>query len=172
VTAMGSGEMRMQLVLALPREMASVPVARRTVTAALKAAQVAPECLNEVEVALSEACTNVVRHAGHHHSYEVGISLGDDSLIMDIVDFGEGFGEPAPWWSDMPDITAESGRGMALMRAFTDQADFDSVTGDGVSVHLVKNLRWSSPGKVAANVPGDDRLGSRATSPKGHLPGR
>jgi serine/threonine-protein kinase RsbW len=101
--------MRMQLVLALPREMASVPVARRTVTAALKAAQVGPECLDEVEVALSEACTNVVRHAGNHHSYEVGISLGDDCLTMDIVDFGEGFGGSVPS-SDMPDTTVESGR--------------------------------------------------------------
>lgn len=163
--------MRMQLVLALPREMASVPVAIRTVTAALKAAQVGPECLDEVEVALSEACTNVVRHAGNHHSYEVGMSLGDDCLTMDIVDFGEGFGGPVPS-SDMPDTTVESGRGMALMRAFTDQADFDSGTGDGVSVHLVKNLRWSSTGDVAAKVPGDDRLGSRATSPKARLPGR
>jgi len=119
-----------------------VPLTRRTVAAALTAAGVEPDCLAEVEVALSEACTNVLNHAGKGDAYEVAINISDQHLSMDVIDFGSGFG-PLPDGSPMPDPTAESGRGLALMRALTDRAVFDSVSGDGGAVHLMKRLRWS-----------------------------
>ena len=134
--------MRIQVVMTLPRESVSVPLTRRTVTAALTAAGVAPDCLAEVEVALSEACTNVLTHAGSGNAYEVAINISDQQLTMDVIDFGAGFGHLQPGIA-MPDPTAESGRGLALMRALTDQAIFDSVSGDGGAVHLMKRLRWS-----------------------------
>jgi serine/threonine-protein kinase RsbW len=137
---------RIQVVMTLPREAVSVPLTRRTVAAALTAAGVARDCLAEVEVALSEACTNVLNHAGKGDAYEVAINISEQQLTMDVIDFGGGFGHLQPG-SPMPDPTAESGRGLALMRALTDQAIFDSVSGDGGAVHLMKRLRW------AANAP-------------------
>lgn len=128
--------------MTLPREAVSVPLTRRTVAAALTAAGVARDCLAEVEVALSEACTNVLHHAGQGDAYEVAINISDQQLTMDVIDFGAGFGQLQPG-SPMPDPTAESGRGLALMRALTDQAVFDSVSGDGGAVHLMKRLRWA-----------------------------
>ena len=133
--------MLIQVVMTLPREAVRVPLTRRTVAAALTAAGVTPDCLVEVEVALSEACTNVLHHAGKGDAYEVAINISDQHLTMDVIDFGAGFGLVQPG-SAMPDPTAESGRGLALMRALTDQAIFDSVSGDGGAVHLMKRLRW------------------------------
>ena len=133
--------------MTLPREAVSVPLTRRTVTAALTADGVAPDCLAEVEVALSEACTNVLNHAGKGDAYEVAINISDQQLTMDVIDFGAGFGQVQPGTS-MPDPTAESGRGLALMRALTDRAVFDSVSGDGGAVHLMKRLRWSPDAPV------------------------
>ncbi len=138
--------MRIQVVMTLPREARSVPVVRRTVATALESAGVTEECVGEVEVALSEACTNVYRHAGEGASYEVVISIGDEQLTMDVLDSGAGFGnlEAAP--STVPDLDAEDGRGIALMRALSDRAVFDTVTGRGGSVHLMKHLRWTDGG--------------------------
>src|SRR5262245_23291896 len=117
------GRVRIQVVMTLPREAVSVPLTRRTVAAALTAAGVTPDCLSEVEVALSEACTNVLHHAGQGEAYEVAINISDQLLTMDVIDFGAGFGEVEEG-APMPDPTAESGRGLALIRALTDQAVF------------------------------------------------
>ncbi len=136
--------MRIQVVMTLPREARSVPVVRRTVATALSSAGVTQECVGEVEVALSEACTNVFRHAGPGASYEVVINIGDEQLTMDVLDTGAGFGnlETAPIATELD----EGGRGIALMRALSDRAVFDTVTGGGGSVHLMKHLRWSDDG--------------------------
>ncbi len=134
--------MRIQVVLTLPREAVSVPLARHTVSAALQSAGIADDCLAEVEVALSEACTNVFHHAGAGDSYEVAISIGDEQLTMEVVDSGAGFAWRATE-SAMPHELAEGGRGLALMSAFSDHALFDTVSGDGGSVQLMKRLRWA-----------------------------
>lgn len=158
--------MRIQVVMTLPREAVSVPLTRRTVAAALTAAGVAGDCLAEVEVALSEACTNVLNHAGKGDAYEVAINISDQQLTMDVIDFGAGFGQLQPG-SPMPDPTAESGRGLALMRALTDQAVFDSVSGDGGSVHLMKRLRWSPDAPVSRLRLSQDRVAQDHAKPGG-----
>jgi serine/threonine-protein kinase RsbW len=135
----GETLVRIQVALTLPREASSVPLARHTVSAALRSAGVAADCLAEIQVALSEACTNVFRHADAGDSYEVLIKVEDEELTMEVNDEGPGPGERLP---RMPDTSAESGRGLALMAAFSDLAVFDSVVGDGGSVHLMKRLQW------------------------------
>jgi serine/threonine-protein kinase RsbW len=140
---------RIQVVLTLPREAVSVPLARHTVSAALQSAGIAEDCLAEVEVALSEACTNVFHHAGAGESYEVAINIGDEQLTMEVVDSGGGFGWRATE-STMPHEMAEGGRGLALMSAFSDHALFDTMSGDGGSVHLMKRLRWTDGAPLRA----------------------
>ena len=142
-SAREAASVRIQVVMTLPSEALSVRVVRRTAAAALRTAGVTEECVAEVEVALSEACTNVHRHAGHGASYEVVINIEDDRLTMDVLDSGTGFGELGAGPPTMAGLDAEGGRGIALMVALTDRAVFDTVTGGGGSVHLMKDLRWS-----------------------------
>jgi serine/threonine-protein kinase RsbW len=137
----GGNDMRVQIALSLPREAVSVPLTRHTVSAALYTAGVEPTCVDEVEVALSEACTNAVLHAVGGVSYEVMVNISDEQVMIEVVDSGSGFGqrEVAPGGADR---AAENGRGMALMDALSDLTVFDSVDGEGGSVHLMKRLRW------------------------------
>jgi serine/threonine-protein kinase RsbW len=134
--------MSSQIMMALPTEAASVSMARRTLAEALRIAGVAPDCVHEAQIALSEACTNVFHHVAAGQNFEVLIDIGDVDLIMYILDSGPGFpnGRQLAAW---PDVTAENGRGMALMTAFTDDARFESVNGGG-SVRLEKRLRWTA----------------------------
>ena len=134
--------MRIQVFMTLPREARSVPIVRRAVASVLRTAGVTDECVGEVEVALSEACTNVCQHADGV-SYDVVIDVGAEQLTMDVLDSGAGFVDLGAGSSSMAEPDADGGRGIALMRALTDRAVFDTVTGRGGSVHLVKKLRWS-----------------------------
>jgi serine/threonine-protein kinase RsbW len=133
--------MRVQIALSLPREAVSVPLTRHTVSAALYTAGVEPMCVDEVELALSEACTNAVQHAVGGVSYEVNVSISDEHVTIEVVDSGSGFGQREASFGAL-DHASENGRGMALMNALSDLAVFDSVTGKGGSVHLTKRLRW------------------------------
>ena len=150
--------MRVQLALSLPREAISVPLTRHTVSAALYTAGVEPTCVDEVEVALSEACTNAVQHAVDGVSYEVMVNISDEQVMIDVVDSGSGFGQ-RDVTPDGTDHAAENGRGMTLMEVLSDLAVFDSVNGDeGGSVHLMKRLRWIQ----GALRPGATQNGNRA----------
>ena len=148
--------MRIELALSLPREAISVPLARHTVSAALATAGVELACVNEVEVALSEACTNAVQHAVAGVTYEVMVGISDEQVSIDVVDSGSGFGQRtiSP---DGNDHWAEDGRGMALMNALSDLAIFDSVDGGGGTVHLTKRLRWSQGAQQPGPAPSVER---------------
>jgi serine/threonine-protein kinase RsbW len=132
--------MRIVVVLALPRDAASVPLVRHTAKEALVRAGVTNECAEEVEVALSEACTNAYRHAQSGDTFEVVLNVGDEDLTVDVMDDGTGVRPVAP--AVMPSPSADGGRGVSLMAAFSDQVVFDSVTGSGGWVRLRKRLRW------------------------------
>lgn len=131
--------MSIQIVMMLPPEAASVSMARRTLAEALRFADVAPECLYEAQLVLSEACTNVFHHAATNENFEVLIGVGELELTMHVIDSGPGLPTKghhrAPW----PDDTAENGRGLALMTAYTDSASFDSHH-QGGTVRLTKRL--------------------------------
>jgi serine/threonine-protein kinase RsbW len=140
--------MSIQIVMMLPPEAASVSMARRTLAGALGVARVAPDCIDEAQVALSEACTNVFRHAGDDQGFEVLINVGDVELTMHILDSGPGFAG-GHQLADWPDQAAENGRGLALMTAFTDVASFESDSG-GASVRLKKQLCFRSPAGMSS----------------------
>ena len=142
--------MSIQIVLMLPPQAASVSLARHTLAEALRIAAVAPDCVHEAQVALSEACTNVFHHVEAGQNFEVLLSIGDVELTMHVLDSGPGFPR-GHRLVDWPDIGAESGRGLALMKAFTDHASFESDDGGG-SVRLKKRLSWNAEAALPVAV--------------------
>lgn len=134
--------MSIQIVLMLPPHAASVSLARHTLAEALRIAAVSPDCIDEAEVALSEACTNVFHHVEAGQNFEVLLSIGDVELTMHIIDSGPGLPR-GHLLADWPDVDSENGRGLALMKAFTDHASFECSDGGG-SVRLKKHLSWNA----------------------------
>lgn len=128
--------MQMTLVLQLPRDELSIPLVRHICRQALREVSVAPECRSDIEVALSEACTNALRHSGPGEEYEVHLSFDERHCVITVEDGGQGFdGHPAP-----ADPYAERGRGVELMHALVDRVDFVSTPRAGAVVHLEKEL--------------------------------
>lgn len=128
--------MQITLMLQLPRDELSIPLVRHICRQTLRDARVAPECCSDIEVALSEACTNALRHSGPGEEYEVHLSLDERHCVITVEDDGHGFdGHPGP-----VDHYAERGRGVELMHALVDHVDFVATPRAGTVVHLEKKL--------------------------------
>ena len=134
--------MEIKLSLALPREELSVPVVRRVLKSSLQALGVEGEVVHDIEVALTEAVTNVLDHAAHGEEYEVSAGIDGNRCIIEIVDRGAGFDASGLGHGDAHP-SAEEGRGIQLMRALVDKVTFTNVPTVGTVVHLEKRLEWT-----------------------------
>ena len=102
---------------------------------------------NDVKVAVTEACTNVLKHARSVlEEYEVELTIDRDRVSIRIKDAGGGFDHAAvarifdDAQARQLDATEESGRGIILMRALVDELEFSSEPEAGTVVHLTKTV--------------------------------
>lgn len=131
--------MQINLSLCLPRDALTIPVARHICRHALEDLGIDESCRVDIEIALTEACANVLKHSGGDDQYEVRVSVEDDVCVLRVVDTGRGFDS-----SSLVDAeaSAESGRGIAMMRALVDRVKLESKPEVGTVVHLEKRLGY------------------------------
>ncbi|MPZ73047.1 MAG: ATP-binding protein [Nitriliruptorales bacterium] len=126
--------MHVKMQLSLPTEARYVGMMRTVTSAVMSDMGVPQEANNDVQLAVTEACANAVRHSDVGE-YVVRLALGDERCEVEVVDLGGGF-EPA----DFPAPTAaehESGRGLQLMQELVDDLQFVRAD-DGTHVRLTK----------------------------------
>ncbi len=133
--------MEIKLTLALPRDELSVPVVRRVLRASMKTLGVTDDVIADIELALTEAVTNVLDHAAEGDEYEVSAGIDGAMCVIEVVDRGQGFDSTDIGCADAPE-GAEEGRGIQLMRALVDRVTFESKPKVGTVVHLEKALDW------------------------------
>ncbi|CNE71116.1 Putative ankyrin-like protein [Mycobacterium tuberculosis] len=142
--------MEISLDLQLPRDAASVPATRRLLDAALAALGVEDPIRDDIEMMLTEACSNVIKHAEHGSDYTVRAIIQDRRCVIKVIDSGAGFDiERVP----QPELSAEQGRGLLIMRSLADGVRFHSFPEDGALVSLEKLLTY-----------GEDSLGGLLTA--------
>ena len=134
--------MELKLTLALPRDEYSVPVARRVLARSLDVLGVDETVVADIELALTEACTNVLDHAADTDEYEVSAGIDGTICIIEVIDRGGGF-DSATKGLTAAEPSAEDGRGIQLIRALVDRVTFTSRPQVGTVVHLEKQLTWS-----------------------------
>ena len=103
---------------------------------------VEPDCTSDIEVALTEACTNVLDHVGEDDEYDVTMRVKGDLCVIEVIDTGHGFDAAHAGPRDA-ELTAEEGRGIQLMRALVDRVRFVNRE-DGTIVHLEKDISWTA----------------------------
>ena len=135
--------MEIKLTLALPRDELSVPVVRRVLKSSMQTLGVEDEVIGDIELALTEAVTNVLDHAADGDEYEVSAGINGDLCVIEVIDRGSGFDSGQLGHADAH-TDAEEGRGIQIMRALVDRVTFDSVDTVGTVVHLEKHLEWNS----------------------------
>jgi serine/threonine-protein kinase RsbW len=101
------------------------------------------ETLGDLKLAVTEACSNSVRHAyrdGREGSVEVVYELHPDRLVVEVSDDGEGF----PVGHSLPpeDSLTEGGLGIAIIRELADELELGSrATGKGSRLRFVKFIQ-------------------------------
>ena len=128
--------MILSAVLKLPTRLDSVVTARHALDDLLNAAGVTEPVSWDLSVALTEACSNAVRHAPTGRSYEVTIHLADNCCRIEIRDQGPGFD---PDHVEIPRIEDVGSRGLLLMRAVVDRLIFEALQPRGMKVTMVKS---------------------------------
>jgi serine/threonine-protein kinase RsbW len=133
--------MELSLALTLPRDEQTVAVARHIVRNAMEQVGVEESCVYDIELALSEACTNVLLHSGPGDQYKVRLDLEDRLGVIRVIDVGRGF-DSARLQAEGTVPEAERGRGVGLMQALVDRVDFTSRREAGTIVTLEKTLDY------------------------------
>lgn len=143
--------MEIDIALCLPREAETVAVVRDIAVTALVRLGVTPDCAEDIRLALSEACTNVVEHSEVGDQYEVRLQVSGRTCEMRVVDAGRGFDADSLKRGPAA-LDAVRGRGIGLMHALVDAIDFESRPEAGTIVHLVKSLDLEPTGPLSRVV--------------------
>jgi serine/threonine-protein kinase RsbW len=122
-----------KMQLSLPTEARYVGMMRNVTSTVMEDMGVPQEANEDVQLAVTEACANAVRHSDVGE-YIVRLALGEERCEVEVVDLGGGFepGEP-----QVPDAEFESGRGLHLMHELVDDLQFVRAD-DGTHVRLTK----------------------------------
>ncbi len=150
--------------LTLPARAGYVGIVRLTVSGIANRMGFAYEEIEDIKLAVAEACTNAVNHAYDRSAEEMELSVTcrvfPDRLVIEVADQGKGFwfdGQPADLRPIHPDAdlddVAEGGLGLFLIHALMDEVDVQ--VGEGVTVSMTKYVRGDG-------VACDDRADSEA----------
>jgi serine/threonine-protein kinase RsbW len=128
--------------LVIPAKAEYIALGRLALAGLLRPRAVEPELLADVKLALTEACSNSIRHAyadGRTGEVEIRYELADSTLAVEVSDEGGGF-DPAVLAGE-PGGLDEGGLGIAIIRAVTDDLSVGPRSGGtGSRVRFTKNL--------------------------------
>ena len=117
--------------LTLPARPENVAVIRHVLGAFAEALRLPDGLVQDLRLAVTEACTNVVRHAypsGTPGPMEISLRPDDEAVRVVIADRGRGVGTSAD--------TSGPGLGLPLIAAIADQVDLQPIPGGGSRVAM------------------------------------
>ena len=128
--------------LSIPAKAEYITLGRLALTGLARAASLDDETLADLKLALSEACSNAVRHAyrdGRDGVVEIRYDLAPDRIAIEVSDDGSGFDLDEA--SDEEVELSEGGLGIAIIRALSDEFEVGQrADGTGVRLRFVKRL--------------------------------
>jgi serine/threonine-protein kinase RsbW len=134
----GRGEL---VALSIPARAEFVALCRLALTGIARTRALAPEVVADLKLALTEACSNSVRHAyeeGREGVVEVQYVLGDDRISVEVTDDGAGF-DPEVLERAQEELD-EGGLGIAIIRALTDELEIGVRPQGGSRLRFTKYL--------------------------------
>jgi len=101
------------------------------------------EAIDDIKVAISEACTNIVCHSHGEElnfSYEVSLEIEKEKLTIRVEDQGKGY-DLEEYEEPVPGELRERGLGLFIIRALMDDVVVQSEIGVGTSICMTKYLQ-------------------------------
>ena len=127
------------LKFSIPQKPEYVGLIRLAISSAANSAGFDIEAIEDIKVAVGEACTNVICHgnSGDYKNFEVECQLEKDRMIICIEDQGHGY--KVEDYSE-PDLTdpKEGGLGLFIIKSLMDEVDISSKVGEGTKIQMIK----------------------------------
>jgi anti-sigma regulatory factor (Ser/Thr protein kinase) len=128
--------------LTIPARPEYVTLSRLALSGLSRVRPLGDAVIADLKLALTEACSNSVRHAyanGDGH-VEISFELQSDRLVIEVSDDGGGF-EPAASAKDPDAELTEGGLGIAIIRSIADEVEIGGGPGGrGSRLRFVKLL--------------------------------
>jgi serine/threonine-protein kinase RsbW len=128
--------------LRIPARAEYITLGRLALTGLSRLQELSEETLADLKLALTEACSNSVRHAyrdGREGIVEILYDLRPDRLVIEVSDDGPGF-DYVEADGEERGLT-EGGLGLAIIRSVSDEFELGSRQPEGGSrLRFVKNL--------------------------------
>ena len=130
--------------LTIPARAEYITLGRLALTAIAGVRPLSDETLHDLKLALTEACTNSVKHAYGEDggSIDIVYELLSDRLAVEVGDAGAGF-EPnggRRGGAGEDELLEEGGLGIEIIRALTDEFEIAEREGGGSRLRFVKLL--------------------------------
>jgi serine/threonine-protein kinase RsbW len=113
--------------LSIPAKPEYIALCRLALAGLAQVRRVGPEALADLKLALTEACSNSIRHAyeaGRAGVVDIRYELNGEKLAVEVADEGAGFGSSA--LDGRNGELGEGGLGIAIIRALTDELAIES----------------------------------------------
>jgi serine/threonine-protein kinase RsbW len=136
------------ITLEIPAKAEYVVLGRLALAGLLRERGFSADAVADLKLALTEACSNSIRHAYNGHGDDGGqvllsFEVFDDRLVMKIRDEGAGFHEDdvdCPQCAAVPGAghLAEGGMGISIIRAVVDEFELERPSEGGTMLVLTK----------------------------------
>ncbi len=135
---MNCTQIKDKIAMDLPTSPEYVSVARLTVSAISNIIGFNVEEIEDIKIALSEACANAIRHS-QRECFHLNFEIGEGRLAIEVTDEGVGCNlkEVAEPVLDDP---KESGLGLFIIKSLMDEVEIQSNIGCGTRIHMTKLL--------------------------------
>jgi serine/threonine-protein kinase RsbW len=127
--------------LRIPARAEYITLGRLALTGLSRLRELSDETLADLKLALTEACSNSVRHAyrdGRTGVVDIDYDLQADRLTIEVSDDGPGF-DYVESEGEEGELT-EGGLGLAIIRAVSDEFELGDRDGGGACLRFAKKL--------------------------------
>jgi serine/threonine-protein kinase RsbW len=128
--------------LRIPARAEYITLGRLALTGLSRLRALSDETLADLKLALTEACSNSVRHAyrdGRAGVVDIDYNLQPGYLAIEVSDDGPGFDYLEVDGEETSELS-EGGLGLAIIRSLSDEFELGSRNGGGSRLRFVKKL--------------------------------
>lgn len=136
-----------KFTLQVPSQTENLTIIREFVTGVGKQAQMSPDDLSKFELAVDEACSNVIEHAyAHDLTKEIIVRavFDEERITVSVIDTGKGF-DPNHVPQKTVDVLikdrSSGGLGLRLIQTVMDEVRYEIVPGEKNELHMIKKLK-------------------------------
>ncbi|WP_246637581.1 ATP-binding protein [Crassaminicella profunda] len=127
--------------ISVPSKPEYVNVVRLTASAIASRMGFNIEQIEDIKVAIAEACTNAIEHGlcYNNNNFQISFFVDPEKLMIDVIDQGHGFESSEV---EEPDLAnpKEGGLGIFIIKSLMDEVEILSDLGKGTTMKMIKYL--------------------------------